>query len=204
LTTMFWDVDTQLDFFEGGKLIVPNAEAIRENLRVLTCEGLKAGVTMAGSADAHTPMDREFQVWGEHCVYGTPGQSKISETRLGDLLFVPSRKLTNSQLEEAARFPSQVIFEKQVNDVRSNHNARHYINTLSPENVVVYGVVTEVCVDLAVQFLAGDLGYSVTVVSDAIKDLDSSKAKKAKSSWNGLGVNIATTNEVLTRSRIGS
>ncbi len=204
MVTMFWDVDTQIDFFEGGKLIVPRAEVIRENLRLLTCEGSKACVTMAGSADAHTTMDREFRVWGEHCVYGTPGQRKIPETMLGDSIFVPSRRLTNSQLEEVTHFRGQIIFEKQVNDVRSNRNVRHYIEMIDAEYIVLYGVVTEVCVDLAVQFLAGDLGYNVTVVDDAIKDIDPSKAKKAQSGWKSLGVRTATTKEVLTRLEKGS
>ncbi len=36
LSVLFWDIDTQVDFFEGGKLAVPGADVIRSNLRALT------------------------------------------------------------------------------------------------------------------------------------------------------------------------
>jgi len=195
--TLFWDVDTQVDFFDKGKLAVPGAEAIRGNLKLLTLKGWEASVTMAGSADAHTPEDREFQVWGEHCVYGTPGQRKIPETRLDDILLIPSRKLTSSQLSEATQFRGQVIFEKQVNDVKSNRNVMRYLEAVRPDGIVLYGVVTEICVDLTVQFLVGELGYSVTVVDDAIREIDPTQAMKARSNWRNQGVKIASTKDVL-------
>lgn len=176
---------------------MPGAEAIRGNLKMLTLKGWEASVTMAGSADAHTPEDREFRVWGEHCVYGTPGQRKIPETRLDDILLIPSRRLTSSQLSEASRSHSQVIFEKQVNDVKSNRNVQRYLEAVRPERIVLYGVVTEICVDMAVQFLAGDLGYSLTVVDDAIKEIDPARAMRARSNWRSLGVKMASSKDVL-------
>ena len=58
---LFWDVDTQIDFMRpSGKLYVPQAESIIENLKALTRYGSDIGHLMSGSVDAHIPEDSEF------------------------------------------------------------------------------------------------------------------------------------------------
>ncbi len=147
---VFWDVDTQVDFMEPkGKLSVPGATTIKNNLSRLT-NSAPSFCTLSGSVDAHTPKDREFKVWPEHCVYGTPGQRKTPESATQDTLFVPSVKLTARQLSEVVAYNKQVLFEKQHSDVETNPNTRSFLAKIDPEEVVVYGVATDVCVDLAV------------------------------------------------------
>ena len=196
---VFWDVDTQHDFMDPmGKLPVPEAGSILKNLERLTKSSLPQRV-MSGSIDAHTPRDPEFKVWPEHCVYGTPGQRKIPETTKQGVLYVPSRKLTANQLREIVEYDTQVIFEKQHNDVRTNPNAKAFLESVAPESVIVYGVATDVCVDLAVMYLARDLGYRVTVASDAIKAIDTVKERKCIASWRSEGVHLRKTEEILTK-----
>ncbi len=199
MRVLFWDVDTQVDFFEGGKLAVPGADTVRRNLRELTLSGQGLGAIMTGSVDAHTTRDPEFRVWGEHCVYGTPGQRKIPETRLPELLFVPSKSLTGNQLRGAGDFQGQVVFEKQINDVKSNRNVARFLEYVEPEEIVLYGVVTEVCVDLAIRFLRGDLGYGVTVIMDAIREIDAKKAEDVQSNWREMGAKSDTLASCLAR-----
>lgn len=175
MKVIFWDVDTQIDFMEpDGKLYVPGAEEIRLNLAYLTNMG--SGVRLSGSVDAHVSDDPEFVEWPEHCVYGTPGQLKIHDSSVEDILFVPSVKLSREQLSEVAAFDGQVIFEKQDTDVSSNPNVKPFMDLIEPNLVVVYGVVTEICVNLTVNFHSGDVGYRTVVVVDAVKELDSSEA----------------------------
>ena len=193
---VFWDVDTQMDFIEPmGKLYVSGVEEIRANLAFLTEMGSSRG-RLSGSVDAHKPNDIEFREWPVHCVYGTPGQHKIPESIVMGTLFVPSVELSFEQLSEVAAFEGQVIFEKQDTDVRSNPNVRPYLDLIRPTIVVVYGVVTEICVDLVVDFFARDLGYETVVVVDAVKEIDSSKAGLCKAGWEVLGVEMLKTMDV--------
>jgi nicotinamidase/pyrazinamidase len=196
---VFWDVDTQHDFMDpNGKLSVPGASSILNNLERLTKTSLTPRV-MSGSIDAHIPRDLEFREWPEHCVYGTPGQRKIPESTPQDTLYVPSRKLTTKQLKEVITYDKQVIFEKQHNDVRTNPNAKVFLESINPEQILVYGVATDVCVDLAVKYIARDLGYKVIVVTDAIKEIDPAKGKKCLAEWRNLGVQLQKTEELLKR-----
>ena len=195
MKVIFWDVDTQIDFMEpAGKLYVPGAEEIRLNLAYLTNMGL--GVRLSGSVDAHVPDDPEFVEWLEHCVYGTPGQLKIQDSSVEDILFVPSARLSNEQLAEVAAFDGQIIFEKQDTDVSSNPNVKPFMDLIEPDLVVVYGVVTEICVNLTVNFFAGDLGYKTVVVVDAVKELDPSEADLCQAGWKALGVKMVKTSSV--------
>ena len=195
MKVVFWDVDTQIDFMEpAGKLYVPGAEEIRLNLAYLTNMG--SGVRLSGSVDAHMPNDPEFVEWLEHCVYGTPGQLKIQDSSVEDILFVPSVKLSSEQLAEVAAFDGQVIFEKQDTDVSSNPNVKPFMDLIEPDLVVVYGVVTEICVNLTVNYLAGDLGYRAVVVVDAVKELDPSEADSCQADWKALGVKMVKTSSV--------
>jgi nicotinamidase/pyrazinamidase len=203
LRIIFWDVDTQVDFMEpDGKLPVPGANAIKNNLRRLTTSA-SSFCTLSGSVDAHTPRDPEFKTWPEHCVYGTPGQRKIPESTTQDTLFIPSVKLTAKQLSVAATDNRQVLFEKQHNDVETNPNTRPFLTKINPEEIIVYGVASDVCVDLAVRYLADKLGYRVTVALDAIMGIDSNKTKACIDAWRSLKVSLQHTEQILEKLKHG-
>ncbi len=196
---VFWDVDTQIDFMEpDGKLPVPGATAIKNNLGRLTTSA-PSFCTLSGSVDAHTPRDLEFKIWPEHCVYGTPGQRKITQTATQDILFIPSVKLTAKQLSEAVVDNKQVLFEKQHNDVETNPNTRQFLAKIDPDELVVYGVATDVCVDLAVRYLADRLGYKVTVALDAITGIDPNKTKACIDAWRSIKVSLLNTEHILAK-----
>jgi nicotinamidase/pyrazinamidase len=194
---IFWDIDTQRDFMEpNGKLYVPGAEDLKANLKHLTALGSEKA-RICGSVDAHLPSDLEFIDWPEHCVYGTPGQLKIPETTLEDILFVPSIELSEDHLNEIVEYLGQVIFEKQYTDVRSNYNVRRFIELVEPDLVVIYGVVSEICVNQAVEFFAGELRCKTIVVSDAIKELDQIKSNVCKKTWKGLEIDLLNIHELV-------
>jgi len=193
LKTLLWDVDTQLDFMEpSGKLPVPGAASIRPAISLLT-NLLPGTCIMSGSVDAHTPRDPEFRVWPEHCVYGTPGQRKIPESTWGTSLFIPSTNLNADQMSEAIGSGGQILFEKQHNAVDSNPNTRTFLGAVNPGQIVVYGVASDVCVDLAVRYLAETMGYEVIVASDAIKGIDPSRINGCMAEWRSLGVSLRKT-----------
>ncbi len=196
---IFWDVDTQVDFMEpNGKLPVPDAVAIKNNLLLLTSSAPSI-CTLSGSVDAHTPRDREFKAWPEHCVYGTPGQRKIPESTTRDAIYVPSIRLSARQLSEVVTARRQTLFEKQEIDVETNPNARLFLAEIDPEEVVVYGVAVDVCVDHAVRYMAEKLGYKTIVVLDAIRGIDPIKTKECFNEWRSLKVGLEKTEQILAR-----
>ena len=146
---LLWDVDTQVDFITpGGRLYVPGAERIVPNLRRLTQWAGEHGIPVISSADAHQPGDPELRQYGPHCMAGTPGQQKIPETLLPNRLVVPNRPI---ELPELHAF-QQIILEKQAFDVFTNPNADRVLRRFGENlSIVLYGVVTEICVACAVR-----------------------------------------------------
>ncbi len=170
---MFWDVDTQADFMlPEGKLYVPGAEAIIPTLARLTQWAAQHQVLVIASADAHQPGDKEFSLYPPHCLAGTPGQKKIPETSLTSQFTIPNRQ---AEMPDAERY-RQIVLEKQEFDVFSNPNTESLLAQLGKPEIVLYGVVTEICVAAAAKGLL-DRGYRVTVVEDAIRHLDAGKGR---------------------------
>jgi len=171
---MFWDVDTQADFMlPEGKLYVPGAEQIIPTLAKLTTWAAQHQVLVIASADAHQPGDEEFSLYPPHCLTGTPGQKKIPETSLTPQFTIPNRH--GAVLPDAERYP-QIVLEKQEFDVFSNPNTDSLLAQLGKPEIVLYGVVTEICVSAAARGLF-DRGYRVTVVEDAIRHLGAEKGR---------------------------
>ena len=172
---IFWDVDTQADFMlPEGKLYVPGAEAIVPTLARLTQWAVQHRVLVVASADAHQPDEEEFGLHPPHCLAGTPGQRKIPETTLSPQLTIPNRRM--AELPRVKRY-AQVVLEKQKFDVFSNPNTDSLLAQLGRPEIVLYGVVTEICVAAAVRGLL-DRGYRVTVVEDAVYPLDAGKSRE--------------------------
>ncbi len=192
---LFWDVDTQADFIDpSGKLYVPGAEAIVPQLGRLTQWARSHSVLVIASACAHHRGDPEFQQYPPHCLVGTPGQEKIPETRLPKALVVPDR-----QCELPGDFSAyqQIILEKQELDVFSNPNAEGVLHHIGPWlEIVVYGVVTEICVSYAARGLL-QRGHRVRIVSDAVHALDRTAADRFLGQISRSGAGLVTTDELL-------
>jgi nicotinamidase/pyrazinamidase len=192
---LFWDVDTQADFMiPGGSLYVAGAEKLIPNLRRLTAWAASHRVPVVSSACAHQPGDPEFASFGPHCLAGTPGQQKVPETLLPNRYVVRDQSIT---LPDLSSF-QQVIIEKRVFDVFSNPNAEQVLEQLGGVGlrVVMYGVVTEICVASAADGLL-TRGHQVELVSDAIAALDEQKAARFLDRFKGMGGKLVETNDIL-------
>jgi len=169
---IFWDVDTQADFMvPEGKLYIPGAETIIPTLAELTSWAARHQVLVVADVDAHQPDDREFSQWPPHCLAGSPGQKKIPETTLSPQFVIPNRP--QAELPEPERYP-QIVIEKQTIDVFTNPSIEAFLAHLGKPGVVLYGVVTEICVAATTRGLL-DRGYHVTVIENAIQYLDRDK-----------------------------
>lgn len=191
---IFWDVDTQVDFMSpGGKLYVPGAEAIVPALRSLTEWAAEHGVLVVASADAHHENDPEFQEWPPHCVAGTAGQQKIEETTLPRQLVLPNHRV---EIPADLSAWQQVVLEKQELDVFMNPNTEGLVAQLGRPDVVLYGVVTEICVVRAARNLIRQ-GCRVTLVEDAMAALDAAEARNCLKDLIGQGARLARAYEIV-------
>jgi nicotinamidase/pyrazinamidase len=171
---IFWDVDTQVDFMlPDGKLYIPGAETIIPTLGELTSWAASHQVLVVADVDAHQPDEEEFSLYPPHCLVGTPGQKKIPETTLSPQFIIPNRP--DAELPEVERY-RQIVIEKQTIDVFTNPNIETFLARIGKPDIVLYGVVTEICVAAATRGLL-DRGYHVTVMEDAIQHLDQEKAR---------------------------
>ncbi len=156
MTTVFFDVDTQLDFIcPAGALAVDRAENIIEKLSELTRFAASKHLQIVSTVDAHSEDDPEFKIWKPHCVVGTAGQQKLACTLL------------------TGADPPQIIFEKKEIEFFENPRLRPLLDNLKADRYVVYGVVTEYCVRSAALGLL-KTGAKVELVTDAIQSLSSS------------------------------
>ncbi|MCA8923311.1 MAG: cysteine hydrolase family protein [Planctomycetes bacterium] len=190
----FLDVDTQRDFVEpGGKLYAAGAEAIKPNLARLIAAADAAQVPLVSCVDAHAPDDPEFADWPAHAVVGTPGQAKVAETRTGREVRVPSAP-PSAALPDPRR--AHVVLEKQTFSVFSNPACEAVFERTGAETVVVFGVVTEVCVKQATLGLL-ERGYRVRLVEDAVWPITPEGGAAALSELRAAGAELTTTDAVV-------
>lgn len=191
----FLDVDTQADFVEpGGKLYAAGAEAIKPNLEQLVRHAEAQGIPLISCVDAHPAEDPEFAEWPPHAVVGTPGQLKVAESQTTGMVFVPSGH--QSQLPDPKR--EHVVLEKQHFNCFTNENAEAVFASSGATTVVVFGVVTEVCVRQAAEGLL-ERGYQVELVTDAIWPLDPSEGEQVLAALEAKGARRTSTADVLAQ-----
>lgn len=189
MKTVFFDVDTQLDFVcPAGALYVPGAQDILSALARLTRFAQTNQIQIISTADAHSEDDPEFKTWKPHCVAGTAGQQKAAVTKLPNAI-----ALSNGREISAP----QIIVEKQTLDVFSNPNLQPLLPLLGAERYVVYGVVTELCVRHAALGLL-ETGARVELVTDAIKSLSVSGERDLLNQFQAQGGKLTTTAIVLS------
>lgn len=204
-TTLFYDVDTQRDFMlPGGKLYVPGAERLFPQLARLIACARRHRIPIAGSVDCHSPLDPELLTNGgeypEHCMAGTEGQTKVAVTMPLHPLWIEDRTYTESALQVLLSKEGEVYLEKRLFDVfAGNRNAATVFNTLLRDktDVVVYGVVTEVCVDQAIAGLK-DRSVQLHVPVDAIAALNEEHGQAALEKWRLWGVRLTTVEQIVT------
>ena len=206
-TTLFYDVDTQRDFVQpGGKLFVPGTDRIIPKLSAITELARHTNVRVIASVDRHFPGDPELKRNGgdfpDHCMDGTAGQKKIDATAARNPVFVENRDVSDDELAAILAHRDELIFEKQLFDVfAGNRHAANLLRRILPlfEDVVVYGVYTEVCVRDAIAGLL-PIGPQIHIVTDAIADLGPD-GEAHRLGWKAAGANLLTLTEVTDRIR---
>jgi nicotinamidase/pyrazinamidase len=196
---ILWDVDTQVDFMlPDGKLYVPGAEQTAPAMRRLVEAARAAGVVHVASADDHELTDSEISdapdyhtTYPPHCLRGTHGARKIPETDQDDPVPITLELLPERYFEGR-----EFLLLKKSFDVFTNPNTDRLVERLDPDEIVVFGVATDVCDDATIRgFL--DRGRTVSFVEDAARGLDEGRTTSCTAAWRDRGVTFTTAEAII-------
>ena len=178
--SIFWNVDTQEDFIDqSGKLYVQGAEGIRPVLKKITDFAKAEDIRVINTCDYHYINSQELSnapdfvtTFPLHCMAGTSGAQFISETDpdLPLLIDWDSELGIFGELDDPLRFRNIVIRKDAFDVFIGNQYTEKILQIIHPDQVFVYGVTTNICVDKAVMGLVVR-GIRVYVIKDAIKEL---------------------------------
>ena len=210
---IFWNVDTQKDFMnKDGKLSIAGADTIRKNLEELTDLARKYKIRVVNTVDYHLPNDKEISdnpdfktTFPPHCLMMSDGAKFIKETDpkrdIDDTYYIVAWVADFIHAEEI-KYARNIIIRKNHFDVfEGNSLTDKVLELLKPDIVVVYGVATNVCVNFAVLGLR-KRGYTVLVVTDAIKELPNLDVEKIYDNWrkqNVSFINVETIKKLLKK-----
>jgi nicotinamidase/pyrazinamidase len=201
---VLWDVDTQVDFMlPDGKLYVPGAEEARDEMARLVLAARQAGIVHIATADDHELTDPEISsepdyrhTFPPHCLRGTPGAQRIPETAQEDPLPLPTTALPPGLVPALIEGKRELLLLKKTYSPFSNPNAEAVLEALDPDEIVVFGVATDICTHQAIMgFL--QRGRRVAFVEDAARALSEERAAACTALWRERGVRFTTTDEVV-------
>lgn len=206
MTTVLWDVDTQVDFMlPDGKLYVPGAEETAPAMARLVEAAREAGVVHVASADDHELTDPEISdepdftnTYPPHCLRGTRGAQKIPETEQEDPLPLSHVPFPPGLLPDLVGGRRELLLLKKNFNVFTNPNTDALLDALDPSEIVVFGVATDVCDDAAIRgFLAR--GRKVVFVEDAARGLNEERVAACTAAWREGGVQFVSAEEAVAR-----
>jgi nicotinamidase/pyrazinamidase len=201
---ILWDVDTQVDFMEpNGKLYVPGAREVAPAMERLVDAAREARVVHVASADDHELTDPEISdspdlgnTYPPHCLRGTRGAEKIIETKQRDPLPLALIPFPPGLLPGMIENRREILLLKKSFNVFTNPNTDPLLEALDPDEIVVFGVATDVCDDAAIRgFL--QRRRRVVFVEDAARGLDEQRTAACTAFWREEGVEFATVDEVI-------
>jgi nicotinamidase/pyrazinamidase len=200
---LLWDVDTQVDFVRSnGKLPVPDAETAVPAMERLVRWAKETGVTHLATADDHELTDPEISdepdyetTFPPHCLRGTPGVAKIPETAQRDPLPLSLTPYPPGLVPALVGGRRELLVLKKTYSAFSNPNLEPLLEALDPDEVLVFGVATDVCNHAAIMGLLAR-GRKVAFVEDASRGLSEVRVAAAVDRWRAGGVRFTSSIEV--------
>jgi nicotinamidase-related amidase len=90
----------------------------------------------------------------------------------------------------------EFLILKKSFDVFTNPNTDRLLGALDPDEIVVFGVATDVCDDAAIRgFL--QRGRRVRFVADAARGLDEGRVASCTAAWREAGVEFTTAEQIV-------
>jgi nicotinamidase/pyrazinamidase len=187
----------------SGKLYVPGAKDVAPAMERLVDAARAARLIHVASADDHELTDPEISdapdlrnTFPPHCLRGTRGAEKILETKQRDPLPLVLLPFPPGLIPGMIDGRREILLLKKSFDVFTNPNTEPLLTALDPDEIIVFGVATDVCDDAAILgFL--QRGRRVRFVEDAARGLDEARTAACTAVWRDRGVEISTAEEVI-------
>ncbi len=162
--------------FVTGKLGSIRAQKIVPNVAALVGRARSQGIPVIYLRDAHTPTDREMDIWGEHAMKGTAGSEIIPELE-------PEK--------------ADIVIEKRWYSGFVDTELPSILKELGVDTLVFSGVSTDICVQNNVAH-AYFSGYKTIVPPDCTASIDEeSYGQSLKYMKNIYGTEITESESVL-------
>jgi len=174
IKTVFWNVNTQEDFFSDGPMKIPNSESIRPKLRALT-EFAKDKKIKVVSVLSWNDVKAKWlsttpdytKTFPPHCIANTNGTNFIDETIIDGDYFLIKPDAPYIVFPEIHKHRNILLFKNEMSIIEGNKFADSVLNNLGTvmmqrPDYVLYGI--------GAGLIARELakrGYDVKVVVDA-------------------------------------
>lgn len=143
--------------FVTGKLGSPRAQRIVPNIAKLLKKAREQGIPIIYLRDAHTPSDREMDIWGEHAMKGTEASEIVPELK-------PQK--------------NDIVIEKRWYSGFVGTELPSVLKKLGVDTLVIVGVSTDICVQNNVGH-AYFSGYRTIVPQDCTASIDENAQEQA-------------------------
>lgn len=206
--TVFWDVDTQFDFMDPrGKLYVPGAEAIIEQVSLTRRFALESGYSIVADIDWHIAENSEIsetpdfeRTFPAHCMAGESGAERVGY--LGDVTidYVDIAKMPVEALERlVGKEQFHIVIKKESLDVFENPNTSELLRLVAPKEVIVFGVALDFCVACVLRGVLKVPGVKPYLLADVTKGLGTRPDKELFEQFAAEGVEITTLSDIRRR-----
>ena len=195
ITTIFWNVNTQEDFFNDGPMKVPSSDSIRPKLKALTNFAKEKKIKVVSVISWYDPKAKWISTtpdytntFPEHCIANSTGTNFIQETLVDGDYFLIKNDAPYIVFPEIHKHRNIILFKNNMSMIEGNKFADSVLNNLGTvmmqrPDYVLYGI--------GAGLIAKDLakrGYDVKVVTDATIE------------FNGLPINYEEIGQITTES----
>lgn len=177
-------IDVQRDFLPGGALAVPGGDEILPTLNrcleAFASLGLPVFATRDWHPEGHCSFRERGGPWPRHCVAGTEGARFPEELRLP---------------------PSTVVISKAGDPKRDAYSGfdgtelEARLRALGARRVFLGGLATDYCVRATARD-ALKLGFSATILRDAVRAVDYEAGQRALAESRAEGAALAASSEL--------
>lgn len=186
LFPIFFNVNTQKDFFEGGSYKIPSAEHILNNLNDITQYAKVRGAKVINSVGWYHPNSKFLsdnpdynKTYPKHCIMNTDGAKFLKETSPESYFLMDWNSATGIQFHQLHENSNVVVTKKELSFFEGNTYSESLIHNLGIPIMqrpifMVYGInIGSVVLGLLRR------GYAVKVVEDANRNFNGMPFKKS-------------------------
>jgi hypothetical protein len=200
MKTIFWNTNTQEDYFNDTPVKIRNSESIRPKLRALTEFAKDKKIKVVNVLGWNDPKSKWFSetpdfttTFPPHCIASAGGTNFIKETLVDSDYFLIKNDAPHIVFPDIHKHRNIIILKNAISLIEGNKFADSVLNNLgtvlmSRPNYIVYGIGAGI--------IARDLvrrGYSVKLVTDATAEFEGLPIN-----YGEIGVELVTTESILS------